>query len=387
MERIDINTPLRQFVMEAINGESPFVLDAPIISELSARVFISYPHAHDNEAWAEPWAHEIYCALRKENVECFWDQRGIREGSNWYNELNQAMGEANVVIVLLGSEIFSREWCARELETALRNSRLAGVPDIIVLKPEKFDKNPTTCTCYPVFRAILDQKDTLSNPKIRKLLGETPPLLLSPPYNCEEIDARPAKSNSVRMLVNELKTYRFSQTNAIVPHNLEGMVHAIVFLPKSILFLLGLQLGTIVGWIAILLAILQFTGLINVQGFLTSRGLLVPVFLLCGFWAGFVGRLAVSSKFEAKITPGVFEESTEPEEINELLRYVWVVHSFMAVGYLALLMLWLPGLLPLQIAWGIVLIGIGWQTANSAIFHILQGKREIRRNTTRDMNS
>jgi hypothetical protein len=51
----------------------------------------------------------------------------------------------------------------------------------------------------------------------------------------------------------------------------------------------------------------------------------------------------------------------------------------MTVGYLSLLVLWLPAISPLQLVWGIVLIGIGWQTSNYAIFNVLQGKSEIRR--------
>lgn len=183
----------------------------------------------------------------------------------------------------------------------------------------------------------------------------------------------------MKMLAKELKAYRFSQ--AIVLHNLEFGGHASALLLKSVCFMIGLTLGTIVGWIAILLAILEAAGLSDVQGFLNAHHLAVPA-LLCGFWAGFVGRLAVASKFDVKRAR---EASPSPslEETPDHMRNVWLVHGLMAAGYLALLVLWLPAVSSLHIAWGIVLMGIGWQTAHSAIFYILESKPTIRRDLAR----
>lgn len=328
--------PLPQPLRDTIDGHPPFLLNATVFSEANSRVFISYTRSLE---FSSAWARKIYTALRGAGVECFLDRFSIREGTCWRKTLNRRIGESNVFIALMENDSVDRPWLAAELETALESARLTGAPDIFILTHPTLrveDHAPR----LPAFDAILNRRDPLKGPRMAKL-----------------------EETTVKVLVNELRTYRFHLMNAIVPRAVDAVVRGLAFPLMSILLLVG-PLGTVFGWVAIILAILQATGIVDPLGYLSSYNLLTPAFLLCGFWSGFIGRLAAASRFEVRL----------PQKTG-VSRMQWL----MVAGYLFLMMQWLPMVQLLIIVWGGVLCGIGWYSGNAFIFHIRQGKPEIKR--------
>jgi hypothetical protein len=346
---------LSQPLKEALDGTSPFVMSAPILSDASARVFISYPHARASDrSWADPWAYEIYRTLTDAEIQCFWDQRSITPGMSWRTALNQAMADANVVIVLLGSEILDRPWCAAELEAALQNARSVGVPDIFVLKQPGAEAHLSSG--LPVFEALMAREPSSTYPKISPLLDDTP-------KSDDKHAPSHRKSHTVTMLVNNLKTYRFNQTYAILPPSVTNIIFYLLVVPKLVFFMVG-SWSTIVAWVALALSILELSTIVNIESTLTSLGLFPFVFLLCGFYAGFMGRLVAASAFDIHI----------PQKIHVLK-----VHLLMWVGYLALFSIWSLAAELLTTVWGILVGGLGWLMGNSFVFHVSSPVHDLRR--------
>jgi hypothetical protein len=328
---------LPQLLVDTINVQSPSLFNASIFSETDAHVFISYTRSPD---WSSSWARKLYSELRKADIECFLDSFSIHEGSCWRKTLNQRISESNVFIALMENATLRSEWVAAELEAALKSTKLTGAPDIFILTHPglQFEDNQP---CWQVFEAFLK----------RRVIPPKGPRLMK----LEEM--------TIKVLVNELRTYRFHLTNALVPRGVDVVLRGMALLPMGILLLVG-STGTIFGWIAIASVFLQATGIADVREFLLFYGFLPPAYLLCGFWAGFVGRLAIASEFEVRLS--------QKKRVSK-------VHGLMAACYLILLMQWFAMVQPLIAAWGIVLGGIGWVLGNSFIFHIGQRKPEIRR--------
>jgi hypothetical protein len=337
-------------IRDAIGGRLPFVLHARVLPDVNARVFISYARKHRNEpmTWSHRWAGRLYDAFREAGIDCFLDRCSIQPGTDWLDVLRHAIRRANVVIALLDVDTLDRQWVAAELETALRDCGLTGAPDVYLLSPsdtavaETWNENTTP----EVFQAVLRTP----------LTGESVHMMTL--WENDDV--------TLKMLISRLRGNRFRVKTAIVPGALEPIVRTVVALPVMPLLLLG-SWGTLVGWPAVALAILQTAGLVDTASFLDSRLVLPVISLLSAFWGGFVARLAVASAFEVRMP---------------MKGPVAVAHLLMALAFLLLVIQWVVSLVTLLWAWSVVVVGVGWLTANLFLWSVLR-HREIHRDPDR----
>jgi membrane protein YqaA with SNARE-associated domain len=115
-------------------------------------------------------------------------------------------------------------------------------------------------------------------------------------------------------------------------------------------------------------ATLQILGGLETAAWLAPRGLLGPAMMVCGFWLGYLARLAVYARFELR---------------HANSQMVFAQHTLSVAGFCALVVLWLPDVPALAAAWSALLAGMAWISADSFLFYVGTQKPEIKRPTDR----
>ncbi len=343
--------PLPQSVSAGLEGIRPLPLWSQIMSETEPRVFISYTHRSD---WSKQVASELHAACREKDIYCFLDEWEIPRGSSWRSALNREIGHCNVFVSLLAEETWKKPWPAAELEAALSHAHQVGYPEVIVLikaKPRADDNvdHPSSVggERLPVFEAVVTQRGRMGL-KLKEIGNK-----------------KDEQQNAIRNLVRRIEPGRFRSTQATFGRPLEEGLRLLGVLPLSIMLLVG-SWGTIAGWLAMVLVVFQAVGWVEVADLLRFHGALAPALLLCGFWAGFVGRLAAASRFEVAWD-------------DRLPKHRASLHAIMALFFIQVTVPWLPMVPAIVVAWGAIACGLGWFSGANFVAQILRAKRGIRR--------
>jgi len=316
---------------DVARGRVPDPLTCPLMPVDAARVFISYTHS---SVWARELVASLHGELRAFRVECFLDERDIPHGHSWRRLLHRKVANATVFISVVDGISVGKQWPAAELEAALESRRLTGIPDVILLRQSE---SPSSVSGLPVFTAVLAQP------------GDTRP-------------GRPrivtVTHSTVSTLAASLRQYR---SPSVLSPAASTIPFAFALLPGAV----G-PLGTVVGWIALLLFLLQRAGKLAVSTFIYNHGLLAPAFLLCGLWLGFTSRLTAASRYEVRT------DSPRLQAITNLVA---------CAGFLILLRQWLAQVSPLVVGWTLVLCGIGWLSGSSFVYRVSRRKPDLSRET------
>lgn len=88
-------------------------------------VFLSYA-SHDR-----PWVSELVSALRASGVRAWFDEAEIQPGDRWQEQMEQALRESRMLILVLGPDGFASPMMFFELGAAIADRKriLALVPD------------------------------------------------------------------------------------------------------------------------------------------------------------------------------------------------------------------------------------------------------------------
>jgi hypothetical protein len=127
-------------------------LTCPLLPEMVPRVFISYTTKSE---WSTERAHLVARALSEAGTIVFLDRMFIDMGMNWHRELRRRISDANVFVSFSDSVTMTREYTARELETALRGRALTGTPYSLVLRKKG---TVVSAESLPAFRTALDSR-------------------------------------------------------------------------------------------------------------------------------------------------------------------------------------------------------------------------------------
>jgi hypothetical protein len=333
-------------VLAGLAGIRPSPLRGLILSDTEPRVFISYTRA---SGWSKGVASELYDACREKDIFCFLDELEISKGAYWRSELNRAIGRCNVFVAILAQETYTKPWPAAELEAALARAHQVGHPAVIVLIKADSDMGHP-CTVgrerLPVFEALVAQQSRIG-------------------LKLKSVGDEDQRENAIRNLVRQLEPGRFRSNHSTFGRALENGMRFLGFLPLAIMLLVGSQ-GTIVAWLAMLLVVVQAIGWLDVGSILRSHGALTPALMLCGFWAGFVGRLALASRFEVSWD-------------DRLHRPRASLHAIMALSFIAVTVPWLPTVPAIVLGWATIAYGLGWFSGVNFVTQILRMKSSIRR--------
>jgi hypothetical protein len=101
-------------------------------------IYVSYAHADDEVV--EPFVNDLRSHLRiyaGTDLTLWTDRTNIAAGSNWQDELRNALGRARVMLAVLSPSYLRSEWTKREYETfALSERPIVAV----VLEKEEVQK-------------------------------------------------------------------------------------------------------------------------------------------------------------------------------------------------------------------------------------------------------
>jgi len=112
-------------------------------------VFISYAHK-DNPKPGKPITKlvrrlkETYRDLYKEEINVFFDEDGLKPGELWENKLLESLRQSAVMIVILSSDYYNREYCYKEWQRFLDCELHLALPGegILVGKWNEDGKSP-----------------------------------------------------------------------------------------------------------------------------------------------------------------------------------------------------------------------------------------------------
>jgi hypothetical protein len=148
---------------------------------------------------------------------------------------------------------------------------------------------------------------------------------------------------------------------------------AAIAAPLAVLLLVG-SWGTLVAWIAAAAAVLQGVGAVDLVEFMAAYGALPAVFVLCGFYAGFVARLAAASRFDVRLPSTLLASGVSAGSAR-----VATLHALMAATFVVLMIEMSRNVEPLILAWGILSAAVGWYSGHVFLFMIFVQKPELER--------
>lgn len=103
-------------------------------------IFVSYSHA--DRDWLDRLRTHLAPYVRGENL-VFWDDTKIAPGSNWAAEIDHALGEARVAVLLVSPDFLASEFVARvELPAILRRAGTDLTVVWIPIRASAYDATP-----------------------------------------------------------------------------------------------------------------------------------------------------------------------------------------------------------------------------------------------------
>jgi tetratricopeptide (TPR) repeat protein len=304
----------------------------PLFPAIALKVFISYTRSSD---WSKHYAAEIHKTLLKIGVCSFLDRENIGEGSSWRNQLNRSISDANVFITVIDQKSVNREWVASEIITALEGKRLAKIPEVIALIEPKLPEAKID-SMLPIFKTILHEYD--------KPAQEGKPRIIA------------IQDRTIQTVISSLKP-KYYHTSSVFPPQFSSLL-AFLTIP---LVAIG-SVASVLGLPAAGFAYLEYWNKIDSSSILSSWGMLVTAYLLCGYWLGFVGRLTIASRFEV--------QHNNPSMLT-------MVNAISFIGLAGILAVWSPHVTVLIIGWALALCYIGWMLGKLFIARIVQDNPKL----------
>lgn len=321
-------------ITELAEGRPVDPLTCPLFPANAPKVFISYTRSSD---WSRKHALALHKELHRIGCESFLDRESIGEGSSWRRELNRRIADANVFISVLDEKAVARKWVAAEMITALVGKRFTGLPDVIVLVKPGLTQSKSN-GWLSIFQAVINRPD--ASPQ------DGQPRLIT------------LKDSTLQTVVSGLSSYRY-KTPSVFPPLLSSLL-SVLTIPAAAVGTFGPMFGIP----AAIFALLQNWAKVDSSAFLSSWGLLVPAYILCGFWLGFVARLTAASRFEV--------QRGNPMVLTK-------VNAFAVIGFASILAVWSSQVPALVIGWAMALCCIGWLLGSSFIDRVAQEKPDLRR--------
>lgn len=318
-----------RYLLKSISDRSRDLMHNPLFSEHTPRVFISYTRSSD---WSRRCSLELHNMLQKAGAKSFLDRESIEEGSSWRTHLNLSITDANVFIVVIDRHSVTRDWVAAEIMTAMAGKQLTGLPEIIVLIEPNMIK---TTEMLPVFSALLEGYGSPQKQGDPRLIA--------------------VGDSTLQTLVLDL-SHRF-RTLSVFPRQLSSLF---MFITIPLVFI-G-TIGSFLGWPSAIFAYLQYWQKYDSAAILLSLGILKVAYLLCGYWLGFISRLALASWFEVK--------NSNPT----LLTIIQVVPC---IGLAGLLDVWSSSVGHLIIGWAFVLCYTGWLLGSLFISNVISNRSDL----------
>jgi hypothetical protein len=94
-----------------------------------------YSYAREDSAWCERLAKQI-AGLPPELISEAWYDRKIRPGDNWNGEIGEHLEQADIILILVSSNYFAKDYCGLEAKLAMkRHESGAALVIPVVLSP------------------------------------------------------------------------------------------------------------------------------------------------------------------------------------------------------------------------------------------------------------
>jgi hypothetical protein len=321
--------PLPADIEQVAKGNPWNPLRCPLFSAIDTKVFISYSRLSN---WSTTYATKLHNRLCKKEIQSFFDQAKIEEGSSWRSQLNRNISDANIFIAVLDEISVNRKWVAAEMITALLSKPLTILPEVIILMKSGLLQLPRF-SMLPIFKSLLKNNGA--------------------PHKKWQPRFITLNDTNLETLFSGLKS-NLDSTPSIFPPQL-GLILSYLITPAVAIG----TLGTFFGFLAIPFAYLQYWDKFNSSASLSSVGIFTVVYLICGYLLGFVARLSLASRYELK-----------HKNANLLSK----INFISAIGFIALLAVWGSGVTILIIGWSVVLCWIGWLVCKLFIFRIREKK-------------
>src|SRR6185295_13371991 len=108
---------------------------------MAVKVFISY--AHKDEMYKDQLVAHL-SALKNLGIIQQWDDRQITVGQSWDHEINSAMNEAELILLLISSDFLASDYIvSKEISAALERSRRNETKLVpIIVRPCDFADTP-----------------------------------------------------------------------------------------------------------------------------------------------------------------------------------------------------------------------------------------------------
>ncbi len=129
---------IRFFIQQEIDA-LPHIIRGGTTNELRNKVFISYSHID------KPYLDQLKRHFKPfQNKVDFWDDSRILPGATWKKEIEMAMSEAKIAILLLSADFFNSDFILeKELPSLLKAAQDEGATILsVILKPCLFSEYP-----------------------------------------------------------------------------------------------------------------------------------------------------------------------------------------------------------------------------------------------------
>src|SRR3954453_5949311 len=105
------------------------------------KVFVSYSHA--DKDWLDRLKRHLKPLVREGNLDC-WDDTHIRPGDDWKQEIQSALGTAQVAVLLISADFFASDFIdENELPPLLAAAQAKGARILpVILSACRFARNP-----------------------------------------------------------------------------------------------------------------------------------------------------------------------------------------------------------------------------------------------------
>jgi hypothetical protein len=133
------------------------------------KVFISY--SHQDDVWLQRLRVHLKPLEREHRIE-IWDDTVIKSGSNWKEEIGQALDATRVAVLLVSADFLASEFIAsNELPLLLSAAKKEGAIILpVILSPSRFERSPNLAQ----FQAVNDP----SRPLVSLAKGEQEAILV-----------------------------------------------------------------------------------------------------------------------------------------------------------------------------------------------------------------